>query len=420
MHALHTLRFLSIPLLILIATVVPVIWTLPEGLGLARSLGIVLGWAGCGLLLASLLLMLRERRLAEGLGGLERMYRWHHWAGMAAYVLLLAHPLLLAADAWPNDRHLAWQSLSPFSQGWPVWLGWLSLLLLMAGLAVTFEKRIPYRTWRWLHVGLGLAVLFGLLHLVLLGIDEPVWPILVLAAFFLGWRIVREDFGLAARPFVVQAVKVVAKDMVEIALKPLGEVVAVKPGQFVLVAFFSGPTFRGCGEFHPFTVSAVGAGGEMQIGVKALGDCTQKIQSIEPGVMARVHGAFGEFLTDRPSSPQLWVAGGIGITPFLAQLRARPLSQKTLLLYLYRSNADAAFLQEIQALAANDSNLSLCAVATGKDVPDLNTILPDATALAQHDCYLCGPPGLVAGLRKALSGRGISPRHIHFENFAFR
>lgn len=93
------LRFLSIPLLILIAIVVPVFWTLPDGLGLARSLGIVLGWAGCGLLLASLLLMLRESRLAEGLGGLERMYRWHHWAGMAAYVLLLAHPLLLAADA---------------------------------------------------------------------------------------------------------------------------------------------------------------------------------------------------------------------------------------------------------------------------------------------------------------------------------
>ena len=101
---MHPLRFLSIPLLILIATVVPVFWALPDGLGLARSLGIVFGWAGCGLLLASLLLMLRESRLAEGLGGLERMYRWHHWAGMAAYVLLLAHPLLLAADAWPNER----------------------------------------------------------------------------------------------------------------------------------------------------------------------------------------------------------------------------------------------------------------------------------------------------------------------------
>ncbi|MER2538325.1 MAG: ferredoxin reductase family protein [Azonexus sp.] len=414
------LRFLSIPSLLLVATVAPVIWALPEGLGLARSLGIVLGWAGCGLLLASLLLMLREPGLATGLGGLERMYRWHHWTGMAAYVVLLAHPLFLAADAWPNNRQLAWQTLSPFDQGWPVWLGWLSLLLLMAGLAITFERRIPYRIWRWLHVGLGLAVVFGLLHLVLLGIEEPVWPILALAAFFLGWRIVREDFGLAARPYIVQSAKVVAKDMVEISLKPLAEVVAAKPGQFVLVAFFAGPTFRGCGEFHPFTVSAVGVSGEMQIGVKALGDCTRKIQSIESGVLARVQGAFGDFLADRPSSPQLWVAGGIGITPFLAQLRAGSLKQQTLLLYLYRAETDAAFLQEIQAMTANDPNLSLRAVATGQDIPDLNIILPEASALAHHDCYLCGPPGMVAGLRKTLGSRGVTPRHIHFENFEFR
>lgn len=414
------LRFLSIPLLILAATAGPVFWALPEGLGLARSLGIIVGWAGCGLLLASLLLMLREPRLARGLGGLERMYRWHHWAGMAAYVFLLAHPLLLAGAAWPNNRQLAWQTLSPFDQGWPVWLGWLSLLLLMAGLAVTFERRIPYRTWRWLHVGLGLAVLLGLLHLVLLGIDEPVWPIFGLAAFFLGWRIVREDFGLAARPYIVQSATAVAKDMVEISLTPLAEAVSVMPSQFVLVAFFSGPTYRGCGEFHPFTVSAVGASGEIRIGVKALGDCTQKIQSIEPGVMARVHGAFGNFLTDRPSSPQLWVAGGMGITPFLAQLRAGSLKQQTLLLYLYRSEADAAFMDEIRAMAARDPNLTLKDMATGNDVPDLSRLLPDAAVLAQHDCYLCGPPGMVAGLRKALSVKGITPRHIHFENFEFR
>lgn len=413
-------RMLSIPLLLLAATAGPVYWALPEGLSLARSLGIVLGWAGCGLQLASLALMLREPRLAQGLGGLERMYRWHHRAGMAAYVALLAHPLLLAADALPKQPLLAWQTLSPFDQGWPVWLGWLSLLLLMAGLAVTFERRIPYRTWRWLHIGLGLAVLFGLLHLVMLGIDQPVWPILGLAAFFLGWRIVREDFGLAAHPYIVQKAKAVAKDMVEISLKPLAEAVSVMPGQFVLVAFFTGPTFRGCGEFHPFTVSALGASGEIRIGVKALGDCTQKIQSIEPGVMARVQGAFGNFLADRPSSPQLWVAGGIGITPFLAQLRAGPLNQPTLLLYLYRAEADAAFLDEIREIAARDPNLSLRAVATGKDVPDLSLLIPDAAALARHDCYLCGPPGMVAGLRKALSLKGITPRHLHFENFEFR
>jgi predicted ferric reductase len=414
------LRWLSIPLLVLAFTAGPAYWAFPEGLSPARSLGIVVGWAGCGLLLASLLLMLRETWLSRWLGGLERMYRWHHHVGMAAYVLLLAHPLALAADAWPASPTLAWQTLSPFSQGWPVRLGWLSLLLLMLGLAATFATRIPYRSWRWLHVSLGVGVLLGLWHLLQLGIEEPVLPIVALAALFLGWRLLREDSGLAARPYLVQAATPVADGMVEITLKPLAEPIAVTAGQFVLVAFFAGATFRGCGEFHPFTVSSMGADREIRVGVKALGDCTRRIQSIEPGVLARVHGAFGTFLAERPAAPQLWLAGGIGITPFLALLRTGPLSQETTLVYLYRAEADAAFLQELRALAEHDPQLSLQALATGNDPPNLDSLLPATRELAGHECYLCGPPGMLAAVRQSLHERGIKPRHIHFENFGFR
>ncbi|WP_300456363.1 ferric reductase-like transmembrane domain-containing protein [Accumulibacter sp.] len=414
------LRRLAIPLLVLVACTTPVYWAFPEDLSVARGLGIVLGWAGCGLLLASLLLMLRETWLSRWLGGLERMYQWHHRVGVAAYILLLAHPLALAVDAWPTSPALAWQTLSPFSQGWPVWLGWLSLLLLMLGLAATFASHLPYRSWRRRHVSLGVGVLVGLLHLRQLGIEEPVLPILALAALFLGWRLIREDFGLAARPYVVQSAAPVAEGMVEIVLQPLAEPIAATPGQFVLVAFFAGPTFRGCGEFHPFTVSSIAAGGLIRIGVKALGDCTRRLQSVESGVLARVHGAFGTFLADRPAAPQLWLAGGIGITPFLALLRAGPLGQPTTLVYLHRRAADAAFLQEIRALAESDRQLTLHALATGNEPPDLAALLPAAPALAGIECYLCGPPAMIDAVRQVLRERGIRPRHIHFENFGFR
>lgn len=414
------MRFLSIPIFVLAATAVPVYWALPEGLGTARSGGIVAGWAGCGLLLASLGLMLREPRLAERLGGLERMYRWHHWTGVAAYVLLLAHPLLLAAESWPENRRLAWQTLTPFDQGAAIWFGWLSLLLLMTGLALTFEQRLPYRLWRILHAGSGASIVFGLLHLVALGIDWPSWPVLGLAAVFLGWRFVRDDCGLAARPYVVDASLPVARDMVEVALKPLAAPLDIVPGQFVLVAFLAGPGFRGCGEFHPFTVSGVMEGGIIRLGIKALGDCTRRIQSVSPGVAVRVQGAFGDFLGDCPRGPQFWVAGGVGITPFLARLRARRPEQPTLLLYLYRTEDDAAFVDEIRSIAASGGKLSVRCLATGEAIPDPEALLPDAPTLAGRECYLCGPPGMVAGLKAALQRRGIAARHLHFENYEFR
>ncbi|EXI74710.1 MAG TPA: ferric reductase-like transmembrane domain-containing protein [Candidatus Accumulibacter phosphatis] len=415
-----TLHRLPIPLLLLTAAVAPVYWALPEDLSLPRSLGIILGWAGCGLLLGSLLLMLRETWLSRWLGGLERMYQWHHRAGVVAYVMLLAHPLALAADSWPQFPAVAWQTLSPFGPGWAVRLGWLSLLLLMFGLACTFAARIPYRSWRWLHASLGIGVLLGLGHLLQLGIEEPVLPLLALATVLLGWRFIRDDAGLAARPYIVQTATPVADGVVEIALRPLAEPIAAAAGQFVLVAFLASARFRGCGQFHPYTVSSIGIDGEIRVGVKALGDCTRHLQSIEAGVPARIHGAFGSFLADRPAAPQLWLAGGIGVTPFLALLRAGPLSQPTVLVYLYRSEADAAYLPELRALAAADPLLSLHAQATGKQPPDVASLLPATRGLSGSECYLCGPPAMVAAVRQALRWRGVTARHIHYENFDFR
>jgi len=419
------LRFAAIPLIVALCVGGPVCWAWPEELSPWRSAGIVLGWCGCGLLLASLLLMLREARLASALGGLERMYRWHHGCGTLAYLCLLAHPLALAAEAWGESPGLAWATLSPWSEGWPLWTGWLGLIGLMAGLAATFDRRLGYRPWRWLHALLGGAVLFGLGHLVLLGVSAPSLLLIVLVVAFLAWRLLRNDFGGGARPYVVRAVQPVARDMVEIVLAPLAEAgrldFGAQAGQFALVAFGSAGGYRGCGEFHPFTLSRVVPGGQLAIGVKALGPCTRRIQAMEAGVPARVQGPFGSFLATPPTAPQYWVAGGIGITPFLAVLRAAGcFVQPIRLLYLYRHAEDGAFVAELESLAAAHPGFSLAAVATGDQWPDLAALVPAARDLTGVECWLCGPPGLVGAVGKVLRQRGVTARRLHFESYDFR
>ena len=104
----------------------------------------------------------------------------------------------------------------------------------------------------------------------------------------------------------------------------------------------------------------------------------------------------------------------------MALLNAGPLLHPTRLLYLYRSEADAAFLPELRATAASDPKFTLHAVETGDDVPDLGPLLPTAGELSRAECYLCGPPGLVAALKSALAARGVTAQHVHYENFEFR
>lgn len=412
-------RRLSIPLITLVLVLAPAWWAWPEGLPPWRSAAIVSGWIAWGLLLASLLLMIREAWLADRLGGLARMYAWHHRLGVLAYFVLLLHPLALALDGWHESPAMAWAELSPGQQGWAEWFGWLALLAMMVGLASALARRLAYRHWRWLHHLFSVSVLLGLAHLLWLGLDAPaLWaPLLALAFIF--WRVLRADQGWGARPYLVTGVVPAGDAMVEVALRPLGQALDFLPGQFVLAAFFDGPGFRGCGEFHPFTVSGVGPAGRFSLGIKALGDCTRRLQALESGVAARVQGPFGDFLSEL-AGPQFWLAGGVGVTPFMARLRAGALAQPVHLLYLHRDAGDAAYDDELQALAAQQPLLRLESVTCGAAPPDLSLLLPAAGELAGSDCYLCGPPGMIAAAVRVLAARQVPPARTHFESFDFR
>lgn len=398
-----------------------VAWAFPLDVPGWRGVGIVTAWAGTALLVASLVLMVREPSLARWLGGLEAMYTWHHRSGVIAYVLLLVHPLALALDAWQERPARAWQVLAPWAQSWPVWLGWAALLLLMAGLATTFARGVAYRRWRALHYLLGLGVMLGLAHvLVLLGDEELPLVVGVMAFVALGWRLVVTDRGLSAVAYRVSRVSHPAKNVVEATLQPLATPMSLSPGQFVLARFVDSEQFRACGEFHPFTVSGMARSGALQVTIKALGACSSQVQAITAGVMVRLQGPFGDFLAPSTAGPRLWVAGGIGITPFMAALRQHPCDQATTLLYLYRTSADAAFLEELRQRQASDPMFQLLARASGPDLPDVDALLAEVDRLAERQVHVCGPAPLLNALRPRLQARGVAPGRIHFESFDFR
>lgn len=399
-----------------------VAWAWPQGLTPWRSAAIVSAWVGTGLLVASLLLMLREPRLARALGGLEPMLRWHHRAGVAGYLVLLAHPLALALDARAEDPALVRAVLDPRLQPWAVDLGWGALLLLMAGLAATFMPALAYRRWRATHFALGFAVAAGLAHvLVLLG--QAGLPLLgaALAGVALAWRFVLLDRGWRSLAYRVAAVTHPAAAMVEASLAPMAAGMRAEPGQFVLARFLDAERYAACGAFHPFTISDVAPDGRLKVAIKALGPCSAQLQALQPGAVVQLQGPFGDFLAaEGPPRPQLWVAGGIGITPFIAALRQRPCSRPTTLLYLVRSEADAAFAPELRAMADAQPSLTLWLHATGDATPALEPWLARLPDLAHTEVQVCGPPALVHALLPLLAARGVPRGQVHHEAFDFR
>ena len=145
----------------------------------------------------------------------------------------------------------------------------------MFGLTTTFAARLPYRRWRFFHLALGLGVLLGLAHVyALLGGANILLFLIVTTALALGWRLIASDVGAAAHPYHVVRVAHQPGEMIEVLLAPYASALAVSPGQFVLAAFGDGPHYRGCGEYHPFTVSGIEADGVLRLGIKALGPCS--------------------------------------------------------------------------------------------------------------------------------------------------
>ena len=129
-------------------------------------------------------------------------------------------------------------------------------------------------------------------------------------------------FGMNKRTamrFTIEAVNSMER-ATEVVLKPVGEMLNFKPGQFAFVEIQG----KEWSEPHPFTISSAPNEDRLRLTMKVLGDWTRKVrEELHPGGEVIVRGPYGRFdASTAECRKQVWIAGGIGLTPFLSKLRA--------------------------------------------------------------------------------------------------
>ena len=191
-----------------------------------------------------------------------------------------------------------------------------------------------------------------------------------------------------------------------------------KAGQFAFVTFDDkeGP--------HPFSLSSAWCNdGKLAFSIKGLGDYTRTLpNTLKVGDAVKVEGPYGCFDFHSRKPRQIWVAGGIGIAPFIGRLQALAASGKgdNVDLFYCTSAPDQGFIERIRELAARARVRLHVLVASegGRLTPErLRQLAPQ---WQDSDVWFCGPACFGEDLNKDLQRHGLPPRDFHQELFNMR
>jgi predicted ferric reductase len=235
--------------------------------------------------------------------------------------------------------------------------------------------------------------------------------------------------GLIGRKRQVAASVVSVKsegDITEITCKLDKNWESHRAGQFAFI------TFNRLEGAHPFTIASADRGeqGDKTITffIKALGNFTRQLgHEIKVGQSAIIEGPYGRFQLERHSRSrrQVWVAGGIGITPFLAwleSLQSKPTELNTAdLHYCTRNREKDQFVGRLQILCAGipGIRLHIHSAQHGEVLTSESLRLADDQR-KKTEVWFCGPRGLADALKKGLKETWNGSLRFHQEAFEMR
>ncbi|WP_293931431.1 ferric reductase-like transmembrane domain-containing protein [Iodobacter sp.] len=418
-----------LPLLLLLATVLYAVCSYMQN-GLPsqywdwrHELVLLSGVQLMSVMSAAMLLAARPSWLEKPLHGLDKMYGLHKQLGIATGLLLACHwliklsPKLVMALEWatPKVKHAkgAKDPLMSLAKDMGEWAAWAVLAMVILALL----RAVPYRLWRKVHKLFAPLYLMGAFHALIL-MPQNLWlsPVGALMAALLGIGSICAIYSLSGRigrnkqvSGQISQITPLSANQLEVICQMNSPWPEHQAGQFALLSF---DPKEGT---HPYTIaSAPRKSGELRFIIKSLGHYTSTLSStLTVGQRIKAEGPYGGFDGGQNTQRQAWIAGGIGVTPFLAWLESPNFNNAQIdFYYCIKSAAEAAKLDEIQA-ACLAKNIRLHLIE-GQRL-NIAQIQPEKLA----DIWYCGPQGLGTAISQYLSQMSQPPR-FHHEAFSMR
>ncbi|MDQ2102393.1 ferredoxin reductase family protein [Azospirillum isscasi] len=401
---------------------------------------IAMGCMGMAMILA-----LRPRWPETWFGGLDKMYRLHKWLGIAALAGAIVHWLWAQGPKWAVGwgwlarpqrgpraipENALEQSLRSL-RGTAEWLGEWAFYAVVLLIGLALFKRLPYRLFFKTHRLLAIAYLVLVFHAVVLTKfaywSSPIGWVMALLLAASAWAAAVVLLGRIAAgrrvPGTISALHYFpGVHALEVAVELPQGWPGHKAGQF---AFATSDTAEGA---HPYTIASAWNDTDRRITfvVKELGDHTQWLRErLKVGQAVTVEGPYGCFTFDDSCPHQIWVGGGIGVTPFIARMKFLAASperpRQTIHFFHTTSDYDEEAIAKLTADAAA-AGVRLHVLVDSRDGRlDGERIRAMVPEWRDSSLWFCGPAGFGQALRQDFAARGLPvDQRFHQELFAMR
>lgn len=412
----------------------------PSGWELREQLVYLTGICAMSLMVLSMVLSARFDRINGIMGGLDKSYIVHKWVGIICSVFVILHWLLEAGAHWLVDLNLI---PNPGDLGEEEKFSELEVLFFKLGVTVAefvfyifviliviaLLKRIPYHFFRLSHKIFPVVFLLLSFHAATAQLKEK-WlesPAGYLLIILLAIGIFSAFIGLFQLIGRSRMVNTVIEDVVhyekgilEIRLRTLDTPWKHRAGQYAFLRFEHDK------EPHPFTIASSGDDpNTLRFVIKGLGDFTKKLSTtIDRGQHVKVEGPYGEFTFEDDNKREVWIAGGIGITPFIARLEYLSKhggSKKQVdFWYCTRGPLEEQYPKALQS-ECKKNGVNFRHLNSMKNeyltIEEIKTTIGD---FGDVSIWFCGPKEFADNLQNELRPYRFEKAKFHYDNFSMR
>lgn len=249
----------------------------------------------------------------------------------------------------------------------------------------------------------------------------------IAALFYLYHKVLRLFF-MGRNFYTVKEVHKENDDIVTISMENRGRKIDYKQGQFAFFRFLSkniSPVE------HPFSISSAPDNPLLTITVKNLGNYTACLPGLKEGDKALIDGPYGVFTPPVDNKGLVFIAGGIGITPFLSILdfltKHQPDTPVTLI-WACRYKKDLFKRKKFEQAAKQFKKFRFFPILSDEKEFEgsrgfitrkwLEEILLQEKADKNISYYICGPAPMFSAVKKIFKKMGIKNKNIFFESFS--